>query len=83
MLASGELTERGHAVTDQIISALENPRADDDPLMEHFLIEATRMRGRRALRAIPILEQIAARPGLDPRVVEEIRWRISYLRNHD
>ncbi len=81
MLSSGELQERGHAVTDEIVAALLNPRPDDDSQMEACLCEATRMRGRRALRAIPYLERLAARPGLDPATAERLRWQIDYIRD--
>ncbi|MFZ4574408.1 MAG: hypothetical protein ACOYN0_08420, partial [Phycisphaerales bacterium] len=83
MLSSGELLARGHSVTDQLIAALENPRDDDDPGMEDAMMEAVRMRGRRALRAIPTFEKIAANPGQTPQRIEGIRWMIDYIRKHD
>lgn len=82
MLASGDLSERGHAVTDEIVAALNALPPDAPTPLEDALLEAARQRGRRALAAIPAMERIAARPGTLSARAQLIRDKIEYLRTH-
>jgi len=82
MLASGELLQRGHAVTDEIVAALNALPADAPSALEDALTEAARQRGRRAMAAIPAMERIATKPGTPSARAQLIRDKIEYLRTH-